>query len=45
MCFPKKCLTEEQTKYVYDKVELGDELRVRKVSPHIQTKLLPPKKG
>ena len=33
--------TEEQTKYVYDKVESGDELKVRKVSPDIQNKLLP----
>ena len=41
--FSQKCLTEEQTKYVYDKVELGDELRVRKVSQNIQIKLLPPK--
>ena len=38
--FSKKCLTEEQTKYVYDKVESGDELTVRKVSPDIQNKLL-----
>ena len=28
------CLSEEQTKYVYDKVESGDELKVRK--PTIQ---------
>ena len=41
--FSEKCLTEEQTKYVYDKVELGDELKVRKVSPHIQSKPLLPK--
>ena len=41
--FFKKCLTEEQTKYVYDKVESGDELKVRKVSPDIQNKLLLPK--
>ena len=41
--FSKKCLTEEQTKYVYDKVELGDELKVRKVSQDIQNKLLLPK--
>ena len=34
--FSKKCLTEEQTKYVYDKVESGDELKVRKVSPDIK---------
>ena len=30
-----KYLTEEQTKYVYDKVELGDEIEVRKVSQGI----------
>ena len=38
--FSEKCLTEEQTKYVYDKVELRGELKVRKVSPDIQSKLL-----
>ena len=43
MCFFFKYLTEEQTKYVYGKVESGDELKVRKVSPNIQNKLLPPK--
>ena len=43
MCFLKKCLIEEQTKYVYDKVELGYELKARKVSPDIQSKLLLPK--
>ena len=43
MCFPKKCLTEDQIKYVYDKVELGDELKIRKVSPDIQSKALLPK--
>ena len=43
--FSKKCLTEEQTKYVYDKVELGDELKVRKVSPDVQSKLLLPKQS
>ena len=43
MCFPKNCLIEEQTKYVYNKVELGDEVKVRKVSPDIQSKLLPSK--
>ena len=40
--FSIKCLTEEQTKYVYDKVESGDELKVRKVSQDIQNKLLLP---
>ena len=43
MCFLKKCLTEDQTKYVYDKVELGDELKIRKVSPDTQIKPLLPK--
>ena len=43
MCSLKKCLTEEQAKYVYDKVELGDELKVRKVCQDIQNKLLPSK--
>ena len=33
-------LTEDQTKYIYDKVELGDEIRVRKVSQEIQNKML-----
>ena len=33
------CLTEEQTKYVYDKVESGDELKVRNTT--IQCNLLP----
>ena len=41
--FSEKCLTEEQTKYVYNKVELGDELKVRKVSQDIQSNLLPSK--
>ena len=36
----KKYLTEDQTKYIYDKVELGDEIRVRKVSQEIQNKML-----
>ena len=31
MCPAEKYLTEDQTKYVYDKVELGDEIKVRKV--------------
>ena len=35
----ESCLTEEQTKYVYDKVEPGDELKVRKTT--IQCNLLP----
>ena len=36
----EKYLTEDQTKYVYDKVELGDEIKVRKVSQEIQNKTL-----
>ena len=38
--FSKKCLTEKQTKYVYDKVKLGDELKVWKVSLDNQNKIL-----
>ena len=41
--FSEKCLTEKQTKYVYDKDESGDEIKVRKASLDIQSKLLPPK--
>ena len=41
--FSKKCLTEDQTKYVYDKVESGDELKIRKVNPDVQSKPLLPK--
>ena len=38
----KNYLTEDQTKYIYDKVELGDEIRVRKVKQEIQNnKTLP----
>ena len=40
----EKCLTEDQTKYIYNKVELGDEIRVRKVSQEIRNnKTLPHK--
>ena len=38
--FSEKYLTEYQTKYVYDKVELGDEIKVRKVSQEFQNKSL-----
>ena len=41
--FSEKCLTEEQTKYVYDKVESGDELKVRKATLAIQSNPLQPK--
>ena len=40
----EKYLTEDQTKYVYDKIESGDESRVRRVSQEIQNKTLPHKK-
>ena len=43
--FSEKCLTEEQTKYVYDKVESGDEFKIRKATLDIQSKLLLPKTG
>ena len=39
----EKCLTEEQTTYVYDKVESGDELKVRKATLDIQSNPLLPK--
>ena len=32
----EKYLTEDQTNYIYDKVQSGDEIRVRKVSQEIQ---------
>ena len=41
--FAEKYLTEDQTKYVYDKVESGDEIKVRKVSQKFQNKSLPHK--
>ena len=37
----KKYLTEDWTKYIYDKADLGDEIRVRKVNQEIQNKMLP----
>ena len=41
----EKHLTEHQTKYIYDKVELGDKIRVRKVNQEIwNNKMLPHKK-
>ena len=39
----EECLTEEQTKYVYNKVESGDELEVRKPTLDIQGNPLLPK--
>ena len=35
--FSEKCLTEEQTKYVYNKVESGDELKLGKTTLDIQS--------
>ena len=37
-------LMEDQTKYVYDKIALGDKIKVRKVSQEIQSKTLPHKR-
>ena len=34
-----QCLTENQTKYIYDKVELGEKIKVRKVIQNIQNKV------
>ena len=40
----EKYLTEDQTKYIYDKVELGDEIRVSKVCQETwNNKILPHK--
>ena len=36
----EKCLTEEHTKYIYNKVELGHEIRARKGNWEIQNKTL-----
>ena len=41
----EKCLTEEQAKYVYDKVESGDELQVGKTVLQFQSYLLSPKQA
>ena len=35
---------EDQTKYVYAKIELGDKIKIRKVSQEIQNKTLPHKR-
>ena len=40
----EKYLMEDQTKYVYDKIELGDKIKVRKVSHRTQSKTLPHKR-
>ena len=40
----EKYLTEDQTKYVYDKVELGDQIRIRRVRQEIWNKTLPHKR-
>ena len=39
----EKCLTEEQAKYVYDKVESGDKLKERKTALQIQSNPFLPK--
>ena len=36
----KNYLMEDQTKYVYDKIELGDKIKVRKVSQETWSKTL-----
>ena len=41
----EKYLTEDQTKYIYDKVELGDKIKVKKVSQEIWNKTLPQKRS
>ena len=41
--FSEKCLTKEQTKYVYNKVESGDELKVGKTTLDTQSNPLLPK--
>ena len=40
----EKYLMEDHTKYVYDKIRLGDKIKVRKVSQEIQSKTLPHKR-
>ena len=37
----EKYLMEDQTKYIYDKIESGDKIKVRKVSQEIWNKTLP----
>ena len=39
----EKYLMEDQTKYAYDQIELGDKIKVRKVSQESQNKTLPHK--
>ena len=39
----EKYLMEDETKYVYDKIELRDEIKVRKIGQEIQSKTLPHK--
>ena len=41
----KKCLTEERAKYVYDKVESGDELQVGKTVLQFKSNSLTPKQA
>ena len=30
----EQCLTKEQTKQIYDKIELGEEVKIRKLDQH-----------
>ena len=32
----EKCLTEDQTKYIYDKVEMGDKITIRRIGQEIR---------
>ena len=41
----EKCLTKEQAKYVYDKVESGDELKVGKTVLQFQSNSLLPEQA
>ena len=41
----EKCLTEEQAKYVYDKVESGDELKIGETVLQFQSNSLLPKQA
>ena len=40
----EQCLIEDHTKYIYDKVELGDEIKVRRVRQEIWNRTLLHKK-
>ena len=41
----EKCLTEDQTKYIYDKVEKGDKITVKRIGQELgNDKMLPHKR-